>query len=201
MPVKLVLASQSPRRQQLLQQLGVSFACCPASVDETPLPGEAVAQYALRLAEEKAKAGYQAWALQQPPLPALGSDTCGWLDGEILGKPRDEADAKAMLARMSGRSHQIFTAIALFDGHQCFTDLVVSTVHFAHLSPELIDAYWRSGEPADKAGAYGIQGLGGALVDRIEGSYSAIVGLPLAQCRQLLAQVGLEIWQEPVHEL
>ncbi|WP_298441144.1 Maf family protein [uncultured Ferrimonas sp.] len=181
----LYLASTSPRRQQLLAQLGYQFDLLSPQLDETPLPGEAAADLVLRLAQGKAQAGLALLA-GDAPVQVLGSDTIVVLDGQILGKPRDEADAKAMLRGLSGRRHQVMTAIAVATRSGCQRQLIHTEVEFCPLTEADIDAYWHSGEPADKAGSYGIQGLGGNFVVAINGSYSAVVGLPLVETKQLL---------------
>lgn len=191
----LVLASQSPRRRELLAQAGLgvsnfSFERVNPDIDETPLPEESPANYVSRLAVEKAKAGLALCADIQAPV-VLGSDTIVVLDGKLLGKPEDEADARAMLAALSGRSHQVMTAVALTDGQRTVCDTVTTKVEFASLTERDIMAYVASGEPMDKAGAYGIQGLGGIFVEAIDGSYSAVVGLPLVETRRLLAAFSL----------
>ncbi|WP_028116089.1 Maf family protein [Ferrimonas senticii] len=183
----LYLASTSPRRQQLLGQLGYQFQCLSPELDETPLAGESAAALVQRLAQAKAAAGLA--QLDQAPAATalvLGSDTIVVLDGEILGKPLDKADAVRTLRRLSGRSHQVMTAIAVASQQGCQVQLVVTEVQFCHLTDSEIDAYWDTGEPADKAGSYGIQGLGGNFVVAINGSYSAVVGLPLVETKQLI---------------
>ncbi len=185
--MQLYLASSSPRRQQLLTQLGYAFRLLTPALDETPLPAETAAELVVRLAQAKAQTGWQ----QLAAVPArqalvLGADTVVVVDGTILGKPRHEADASQALQRLSGRAHQVFTAIAVTDGHTIKHQLVATEVHFCALSAAQIQAYWQTGEPADKAGSYAIQGLGGNFVERINGSYSAVVGLPLVQTRQLI---------------
>lgn len=192
----LYLASGSPRRRELLQQIGVPFARVTAEVDECWRPGEPALDYARRLAAEKAGAG-RTLLLQQgiaDPL-VLGADTIGLLDEEILAKPRDREDAVAMLLRMAGRTHQVITAVALASvgGVQVAHSLTAVTFH--PLSRQQAEAYWDTGEPADKAGAYGIQGLGAVFVSRIEGSYTGVVGLPLFETAQLLQQAGVPVWQ------
>jgi septum formation protein len=186
----LLLASRSPRRADLLRTLGVAFAVVDVEVDETPWQDEAPAAYVRRLARSKAEAG-QAWHAGDR-LPVLAADTTVVLDGLLLGKPRDEDEARAMLARLAGRRHQVLTGVALIDRHGAIVDAVVATeVEFMPLTAREIEAYVASGEPADKAGAYGIQGLGGALVARLDGSYSNVVGLPLAETALLLADAGV----------
>jgi septum formation protein len=185
-PVRVVLASRSPRRAELLGLLGVEFTVVAADVDETPLAGERPRAYVERVARNKAA------AVALDDCVVLSADTSVCVDGAIFGKPRDRADACRMLRTLSGRWHEVHTAVALRVPTGAVTGLVVSTrVEFVPLDDALIDAYWATGEPADKAGAYGIQGLGGALVGRIEGSYSAVVGLPLAETRTLLDGAGL----------
>ncbi len=194
---KLLLASASPRRAQLLAQLTSDFSCYAPEVDETPLVNEEVKDYVLRMAQSKAIAGYH-WSLTQstPASLVLGSDTCGWFEGQILGKPENAVQAKQMLQSLSGKWHEIHTAIALFDGHELRSKIVSSRVLFAELCEQLINSYVASKEPLDKAGSYGIQGKGAALVQRLEGSYSAVVGLPLSELRQMLIEQGFDIWQE-----
>ncbi|ABL98680.1 nucleoside triphosphate pyrophosphatase [Shewanella amazonensis] len=191
----LVLASQSPRRRELLAQAGLgvagfSFERVNPDIDETPLVGESPANYVARLAVEKAKAGLALCGHIQAPV-VLGSDTIVVLDGALLGKPGDKADAVAMLNALSGREHEVMTAVALTDGDRTLCDTVTTKVRFADLSRQDILAYVDTGEPMDKAGAYGIQGLGGVFVEAIDGSYSAVVGLPLVESRRLLAAFSL----------
>ena len=191
----LVLASQSPRRRELLQQIGVVFDCVSADIDESRFVEEAPSAYVRRLALEKARAV----ALEYPQRWVLGSDTAVVCDQRILGKPTDRADAIAMLQLLSGRSHQVLTAVALYrnekpGGEQQHILLVSTDVMFRSLSVEECERYWATGEPQDKAGSYGIQGLGAVFVERIEGSYSAVVGLPLQQTAELLVQLGIPVW-------
>jgi len=188
-PVDLYLASASPRRKELLEQLGLRFHVLgDVTVDESPLAGETPPAYVRRLARAKARAG---WARllggRLPPAPVLGADTCIALDATILGKPRDRADGVAMLRRLSGRSHEVLTAICLASGDDLKERLSRSSVTFAALDDRQIADYWDSGEPADKAGAYAIQGQGARFVRHLEGSYSAVVGLPLFELAELLA--------------
>jgi septum formation protein len=186
---QLILASQSPRRQQLLSQLGYQFQTHSADIDESVLPEESALHYVARMAEQKAQTIAQHY--QQQPLLVLGADTAVVIDGQILGKPVDFADAKRMLSLLSANKHQVFTSIHLMDclqPQQSATQVVVSDVFFKALSSDEIAAYWQTGEPCDKAGAYAIQGLAGKFIIRIEGSYSAIVGLPLYETDQLLSR-------------
>jgi len=183
----LLLASRSPRRAELLRTLGVAFAVVDVEVDETPRSGESPPIYVERLARAKAEAGKTA---SGNVLPVLAADTTVVCDEEILGKPADAGDATRMLRRLSGRWHSVFTGVALA-GTQLATVVVETRVCFRVLTEAEITAYWASGEPADKAGAYGIQGLGGALVARIEGGWSNVVGLPLAETLTLLSGEGI----------
>ncbi|MGO1501651.1 MAG: Maf family protein [Marinobacter sp.] len=187
----IILASASPRRSELLEQIGVPFSVQPAHIDETPRAAEAAGNYVERLAREKALAV----ANNFPGRQVLGSDTSVVLDNAILGKPSDEREACAMLARLSGKTHQVMTAIALAEGGHCESRLVTTDVTFRVLSEGEIAAYVATGEPMDKAGGYGIQGLGGIFVKELRGSYSAVVGLPLQETAALLADVGCPVWK------
>lgn len=187
----LILASASPRRSELLEQIGVPFTVQPANIDETPHTAEAPGDYVERLAREKALAV----AVNAHGKQVLGSDTSVVLDSEILGKPATDSEAKAMLSQLSGRSHQVMTAIALAENEQCQSQLVVVDVTFRLLLEDEIAAYVATGEPMDKAGSYGIQGLGGIFVKELKGSYSAVVGLPLQETASLLADVGCPVWK------
>jgi septum formation protein len=193
----LYLASGSPRRRELLTQIGVAFAPLSASIDETPLPGEAPLAYVERLARGKAQAGLVQLRAsgQSAGAVVLGADTAVVLDHHILGKPVDEADALAMLAALSGREHQVLTAIALADEQRCEVRSVISQVRFRPISAQQAQAYWASGEPADKAGSYAIQGLAAIFVESLAGSYSAVVGLPLCETADLLGHFGIPCWQ------
>lgn len=188
-PPRLLLASRSPRRAELLTTLGVGFAVVDVEVDEAVLGDEAPAAYVARLAAAKAAAGRRNATL---PLPVLAADTTVVCADEILGKPGDRAEGLRMLRLLSGRWHAVYTGVALRDVEGRLHAATVQTrVCFRELTTAEIDAYWASGEPADKAGAYGIQGLGGALIERIEGSYSNVVGLPLAETLALLEAAGV----------
>ena len=184
----IALASSSPRRRELLTQLGVNYELVKADIDETPLPDEAAPLYVLRLALAKAHAGLARLSQQKP---VLGADTVVVVDGLILGKPADFEQFRQTMLLLSGRSHQVMTAIALVSSQRQLTQLVSTDVTFRVLTEAEISAYWATGEPQDKAGGYGIQGLAGRFVKRINGSYSAVVGLPLCETEQLLQQ-----WQE-----
>jgi len=180
----LYLASASPRRGQLLEQIGVRYRSLAVNVDEARHADEPPELYVLRLALEKARAG-RARLAPNDPLPVLGADTAVVVDGDILGKPRDRAHALAMLARLSGRVHHVYTGVALAAEEEQ-TRLSVSAVAFRPLSLEECAAYWQTGEPADKAGAYAIQGRGAVFITRLEGSYSGVMGLPLHETAELL---------------
>ncbi|HCB2205888.1 TPA: septum formation inhibitor Maf [Citrobacter farmeri] len=180
----LYLASGSPRRQELLTQLGVSFERIVTGIEETRGEGESAQQYVSRLAREKALAGV---ALTPRDLPVLGADTIVTLNGEVLEKPRDVHHAALMLRKLSGQTHQVMTAVALADSQYVLDCLVMTEVTFRALTDADIDDYIASGEPMDKAGAYGIQGQGGCFVRKINGSYHAVVGLPLVETYELLS--------------
>ncbi|EAR21883.1 Maf family protein [Nitrococcus mobilis] len=183
----IYLASASPRRRQLLKQLGVHFAEVQQDIEETPQPRESPEVFVLRLALEKARAGLQ--ALPEDQLrPVLGADTVVVIDDEVLGKPADEAQAMAMLRRLSGQVHRVLTGVALVTPDHEATRLSVSNVTFRPLQAEELHAYWRSGEPCDKAGGYAIQGRGGGFVAHLDGSYSGVMGLPLFEVGDLLAE-------------
>ncbi len=193
----LFLASASPRRAELLGQIAVPFQRVSASIDETPREAEDPAAYVERLALEKAQAGLQQLQQLQQGAGAvvLGADTAVVLDGRILGKPQGRTDALAMLAALSGREHQVLTAVALCSATRSASVVVASQVRFAAISPAQAEAYWASGEPLDKAGSYAIQGLGAVFVAGMSGSYSAVVGLPLCETASLLAEFGIPCWQ------
>lgn len=185
----LILASASPRRRELLQQAGVAFTVVPSQITEEQLAGEAPEIYALRLACEKALEVAQ----RHPGVWVLGADTIVEIDNQVLGKPQDEADGGRMLEMLSGRTHRVITAFALVNenGHLRMNQAITSTVTFKPLANEQIRAYLATGEPFDKAGAYAIQGLGAALVEHVEGSYTNIVGLPLDEVLAALRAIGL----------
>jgi len=183
----IYLASQSPRRRELLLQIGIAHRVIAIDVDETPEPNEAAAIYVERLARAKAAAGWAACqASGEPPLPVLGADTAVVLAGEILGKPRTADDGRAMLRRLSGNCHDVLTGVSLCGARGQIACVSTTRVWFRSLSAVEIEWYWASGEPCDKAGAYGIQGLAARFVERMEGSYSGVVGLPLFETDALL---------------
>lgn len=185
---ELILASGSPRRRQLLDQVGLPHRVLPVDIDESWRPAESLTEYVARLAREKARAC-------QAPANAviLAADTAGEIDGERLVKPRDFAHAKQMLRAMSGRAHTVATGICVYhpQSGKIRSKVVSSLIHFIALTDDDIESYWASGEPADKAGAYAIQGIAACWVARIEGSYSGIVGLPLAETAAMLQQFGI----------
>jgi septum formation protein len=181
----LLLASQSPRRADLLRAAGISFEILAVSVDETPLPAETPDAHVRRLAEAKARVA----ATQRPDATILGADTIVVVDGQILGKPSDTEDATAMLRRLAGRAHEVLTGVAIVQAGRATIDVASTRVWFLPLSDAEIGWYVATGEPSDKAGAYAIQGLGSRFVERIEGSYSNVVGLPVALVWRLLVEL------------
>jgi septum formation protein len=188
----IILASNSPRRRELLRQIGVPFSVAPADVDEDIMPGEAAETYATRVARDKARIA----AARIHVGIVIAADTIVVLDNEILGKPADSTDAARMLEKLSGRVHRVITAIVIKDagtGRE-LEKSAETRVWFRNLSPVEIASYVESGEPLDKAGAYGIQERGALLVDRIEGCYYNVVGLPLSILVELLQEIGLNIW-------
>nr|WP_294974742.1 Maf family protein [uncultured Pseudomonas sp.] len=191
---QLYLASSSPRRRELLTQIGLPFHIVPASVDEAPHADESAVAYVERLAREKAQAGLHFLA-QRADVCVLGADTAVVLDGRILGKPADRAEALAMLQTLSGREHEVLTAVAVANRDRCEARVVSSRVTFRSVSMEEAERYWDTGEPHDKAGGYAIQGLAAVFVSRVEGSYSAVVGLPLCETAALLADFSIPCWQ------
>ena len=194
---QLILASQSPRRKMLLEQLGYQFTTIVADIDESVCDHENAKDYVLRLAQEKALAIFHTLATeQQKKSLVLGADTCVVIDGLILGKPADEAECIETLLRLADKTHQVFTGIAVA-GYKAIettnlrSNIVETQVQFKVLTLSEIKRYWQTGEPCDKAGSYAIQGLGGQFITTINGSYSAVVGLPLYETAQLLAKSGL----------
>ncbi len=186
----LCLASVSPRRRELLAQIGVPHVVVGADVDETVRPDENAREYVIRLAGEKALSVRRAGQ----PLPVLAADTTVLVDGAVFGKPRDQAEAVDMLGRLSGREHQVLTAVALADSRRMETRLSASTVRFRKLSPQECAAYWATGEPRDKAGGYAIQGFGAVFIESLSGSYSGVMGLPLFETAELLRAAGIAYW-------
>jgi septum formation protein len=192
--VKLILASSSPRREQVLRDAGFEFEIRAPRVDETRRAGESPRDYVLRLAEAKAQAARGAFALETRAL-VIGADTVVVIEGEMLGKPAKPEEARAMLRRLSGRTHEVLTGIAVipFLGGAALKVVETTRVTFATMSEEEIADYVASSEPFDKAGAYAVQGRGGRFIERIEGCYFNVVGLPLARLYSLLREAG---WSE-----
>ena len=188
------LASASPRRGELLRQIGVEFRVQPADIDEAPRAGEPARDYVLRLAAAKAAA--VGAVLKHTPAPVLAADTAVVLDGEILGKPADAPEALRMLERLSGRVHEVLTAVALGVGGAIDTRLCVSEVRFRATTADERAAYCRTGEPLDKAGGYAIQGRAAVFVEHLRGSFSGVMGLPLFETAELLVRYGVPIWRE-----
>lgn len=195
----VILASASARRTELLLQIGVSHRVVPAQIDERRAAGEPIEDCVRRLAKNKAlevqvALAAVAGATTAVEFAVLGADTAVVIDDDLLGKPRDRADALAMLARLSGRWHQVLSAVALASAHGMQCTVSRSEVRFRALSERECALYWDSGEPCDKAGAYAIQGLGAAFVQELRGSYSGVVGLPLFETARLLAEAGVPLW-------
>jgi septum formation protein len=192
----IVLASASVRRSRLLDQIGVRHRVAAADIDETPLPGERPAAYVARLAAGKAQAAVAA-AGGSPGLPVLAADTTVALGARIFGKPEGEAGCVEMLTALAGRTHEVLTAIALWHEGRLREARSTSRVAFRAITPDECRRYWASGEPAGKAGAYAIQGFGAVFVERLEGSFSGVMGLPLFETATLLDAVGVRRWQSP----
>lgn len=187
----IILASNSPRRRDLLRQIGLDFTVEPADVDERALPGESPETYAVRVALEKARVASQ----RAGAGVVIAADTIVVLDADILGKPADHRDAERMLAMLSGRMHRVITGLAVMDAAtgKALVRVSETKVWFRHLSPDDITWYVGTGEPLDKAGAYGIQGKGALLVSRIEGCYFNVVGLPLSLLFEMLRDLGINL--------
>ena len=192
-PPLIYLASRSPRRVELLKQIGIRCEILPADIDETPLQNETPNDYVVRLARQKAEACLDNAVVITKPLAIIAADTTVELDGIVLGKPENDADASRMLQSLSGRVHQVHTAVSL--AWQGKIEVILSTtkVELMPLSSAQIEAYIRTGEPHDKAGSYGIQGRAGAWIKRIEGSYTGVMGLPVFETAQLLRTKGLAV--------
>jgi septum formation protein len=190
-PAHLILASASPRRRELLDQLGVRYEVLPADIHEAPRPGETPEDYVRRVAAEKS---LEAQRLSESRLPVLAADTEVVLDGDGLGKPRNFEHAREMLVRLSGREHRVLSAVSLRMGESHWEALSLSTVAFRDISLKEIEAYWATGEPRDKAGAYAVQGKGAVFIRHLSGSYSGVMGLPLFETAGLLKQVGLAVF-------
>jgi septum formation protein len=188
---QLYLASRSPRRQELLRQVGVRFEIAAADAAEQRLPGQSPAEYAVATALAKARAA------NRRDRPVLGADTDVVIDGEILGKPGSRDEGIAMLRRLSARTHEVYSGVAVVHDDRAATALSITRVTFGALTPAQAQAYWDTGEPADKAGAYAIQGFGAQFVKEIHGSYSGVVGLPLYETLELLRRFGIAAGAAP----
>ncbi|MCO7224059.1 nucleoside triphosphate pyrophosphatase [Pleionea sp. CnH1-48] len=190
---KVCLASQSPRRRELLSQIGAAFDVMPADIDERQLANEAPTDYVERITKAKATAIWQAPDYHQS-VPVLASDTAVINGHSILGKPVDKADGVAMLKALSGRTHWVLSGVALVWQQECYYRLSKNQVTFSELTDELIERYWQTGEGHDKAGCYAVQGMAASFIENIEGSFSAIMGLPLLETTQLLVAAGVKCW-------
>ena len=188
----LILASASPRRAEILQQIGVAFKIAPANIDETPMSQELPVDYVQRMAQEKMQHVIDTVAGSSTAV--LGADTSVVLGSKIYGKPKNQQEAMAMLANLSGKTHQVLTAVAMGNNQRCVLKLSATDVTFRELDPRECSDYWETGEPLDKAGSYAIQGLGAVFVDKISGSFSGVVGLPIEQTSQLLQTFKVPIW-------
>lgn len=191
--MRVILASASPRRRELLSLLLEEFDCCSADIDETPISDELPEDYVLRMAVEKAS------AVKNERGVIIGSDTVVVLSGNILQKPVSVEDARGMLSALSGQTHQVMTAVAIMIDAELMTIISTTEVTFSTLEIPLIEAYLATDEPWDKAGAYGIQGIAGSFVRRIDGSYSSVVGLPLCETRELLEGAGVRTRMAGTH--
>ena len=192
MMAQIILASASPRRKELLDQIRVTYIVNPVDLDETPRPNEAPLDYVRRLAAEKSAACV---AQLGADLPVLAADTVVVLGDLIMGKPKDQDDALGMLRQLSGKTHQVYSAISL-RGREHGQAVSITDVSFRQLTECEIEAYWQSGEPVDKAGSYAIQGIASVFVESIRGSFSGVVGLPLFETAELLSKQGIEVFNE-----
>ena len=189
---ELILASASPRRAEILQQIGVDFQIAPADIDETPKPQESPVDYVQRMAQEKTQ--HVINSIAGSSAVVLGADTSVVLNCKIYGKPKNQQEAMAMLAALSGKTHQVLTAVAMGNKQRCLLKLSATDVKFRELDLKECLDYWNTGEPLDKAGSYAIQGLGAVFVEKISGSFSGVVGLPIEQTAQLLQTFNIPIW-------
>ena len=194
----IYLASGSPRRRELLQQIGVSFQVIGTDLDETALRGESPLAYVSRLAQAKATVGWERSG-DSAGAPVLAADTAVVLDGSILGKPAGLNDAMAMLLKLSGRTHEVLTAVALRTAAGMEVKVSRSAVMFRSIDPDEARAYWETGEPSDKAGAYAIQGYAAIFISDLKGSYSGVMGLPLFETAELLKAAGITLWRRDEH--
>jgi septum formation protein len=197
MSQELVLASTSPRRKELLQQIGVEFTQISVDINEDVQNNESAESYVLRLAAEKSYAGFQNLSSSaQENCIVLSADTTVVCAGNILGKPENLSDCKEILMQLSAQEHSVLTAVGLHTRDRNIQKLVSTRVRFRKISEAEIEAYWKTGEPQDKAGSYGIQGFAAVFVESIQGSYSNVVGLPLCETAQLLNQFNIPLWQD-----
>lgn len=201
MPIpRLLLASASPRRAELLRQLGCDFEVSPADINETPLPKEDPVDYVQRMALEKATAGWQLQKQERGKLqllcPVMGADTTVVSGGKIFGKPANQADAVDTLLLLSDKVHQVMSAVAMVNDDVNQVVCSITHVHFRSLTEQEAICYWQTGEPVGKAGSYAIQGFGASFISRIEGSYSGVVGLPLMETSALLNDFGVPYWNK-----
>ena len=190
-PAQFVLASRSSRRADLLRSVGFEFLIEPADIDESVMPREDPRDYVRRMALSKAKH-------VRSDLPVLGADTIVHVDGDILGKPIDRGQAISFLDTLSGRQHEVMTGVALSLQDRIECEVVVTEVHFRSLKQYEASQYWDTGEPVDKAGGYALQGVGAVFVDKVIGSYSAVIGLPVAETERLLSSFGVDTWQNRI---
>jgi len=188
--MNILLASKSPRRRELLSQIGVGYITADVDVPEQHNPTELPEAYVRRLAMDKSKAGSKV----RPDLPSLGADTVVCCDDVIFEKPANLADCKRMLSMLSDRTHKVMTGVAVCFGGQQWVECSITEVKFRAISDNEIEAYWASGEPCDKAGAYAIQGLGAVFVTNLNGSYSGVVGLPIEIVSSMLSKLEIPIW-------
>ncbi len=188
--MKIHLASASPRRKEILTAIGVAFTAAGVDIDESRYDDEPVADMVIRLAAAKAAIARTGLDLS---VPVIGADTAVAIDDRVLGKPGSQQEALEMLACLSGRAHKVVTGVALDHAGKVKTAMSVTEVRFREISPDEAEAYWQSGEPPDKAGAYAVQGIGGIFVESISGSYSGVVGLPVFETAALLANAGLAV--------
>ena len=189
---ELQLASKSPRRREILDQIGVSYKVVPVTIDESAKINESPNKLVTRLAQEKARTGFDA----SPVAATLGSDTIVVFEGEVFGKPKDANDSYRMLSLLSGAEHQVLSAVSLYDGKVQSSALSCSKVRFRNLGDDEIRRYWLTGEPQDKAGSYAIQGKGAVFVSSLQGTYSGVMGLPILETSQLLQQFNVCVWQK-----
>jgi len=191
---QIILASASPRRRELLDQLGIAHDAMPANIHEHPRPNESPEAYVRRMAAEKS---LETWRNSGGRLPVLAADTEVVLDGNILGKPQDFGHASRMLSQLSGREHRVLSAVSLRRGSEHWEAMSISSVTFRRIGHDEIEAYWATGEPRDKAGAYAIQGKGAVFIRHLSGSYSGVMGLPLFETAELLRHAGISVLNLP----